>query len=319
MKRKSFLFGLTLITLVFVGCQKEDTSLNDVKSVSQDANFQSLKNRVTLFKEKLSSSFKSDEKMNIDSAVWYCEAAINLTYSTGCDNQNCIEGIISREVTPDSNGDLSLSEVSEVYNVILRDISQTYYGNQADGFGYVDVYTRTNVDGKTEMVGEYSINKAVSRWVLPYRDGFLDDGTDDWMSVDRLGKCDGTFDGHDAASELTRRYMDHRIGYFTPCTYVDAHHKECEARASLWYSSDGAVVVCIPGEELQYYYEEVIPNLISNNLLTISTPGVICHRIKVYVVNEYPGGKRIAYHAMESRYGRRVPITLSQQADIPIF
>ena len=85
---------------------------------------------IETFKDKGKANFKDDERMPLDSAIWYLEATANYTYGDGSQEIERIvtdSTFISLEINDDS---IVLSEVYTKYEIMIDSIRAYYYSLQ---------------------------------------------------------------------------------------------------------------------------------------------------------------------------------------------
>lgn len=147
--------------------------------------------------------------MSADSAAWYIETAINLTYSNGVPN-TALKSSGSYRVI--SGGDLSMSEVAESYDMVLRDISNTYYSENNQEFSFVDVSLTADTLSWYHYYPDIDQTVDDTFKPIPPPDGFSERNKDYWYAIGGAGKWKGDDAGYykdqgrDATTELTTRY-----------------------------------------------------------------------------------------------------------------
>ena len=79
------LFTAVMIFAIFYGCSKENSNLNKHGSVIEEPNVSMLVQNFMqrMHEYKTGITLKSEESIRIDSAIWYIDAALNLTYANG--------------------------------------------------------------------------------------------------------------------------------------------------------------------------------------------------------------------------------------------
>jgi len=200
---------LLITAAIYISCSKlpQHDEVNTIAATIQSSEDQIIEKRINLFIEKLNfikrnPNLKSDETMTVDSAVWYLEAASNLTYANASEiiKKYVVDScIINVSVT---NGLLQLAEVQTSYEQMIDSLSS--------------INANLPVGYKQPVVNDVSIKASGAEIVtLGIVAGFNVDSEasptinfDPWYWGMLMGKCDGTFAGQsDAAEELEKKIM----------------------------------------------------------------------------------------------------------------
>ena len=181
---------------ILSGCKKETTNSRTPISAAD----QKITQQIQSFKQKIFSKFKDGEEMKVDSAIWYLEAALNLTYARANNTRDIIHldsAIVSVPLTQDSK--ILLSDIAMAYTNLVDSLSLHYHAISGEkGVIFTDLaaigLTDNNVVIKmTDMITTNS------------NTGFSGFGPDDyWIWGYRAGRCDGTMKPWDASSKLTQ-------------------------------------------------------------------------------------------------------------------
>lgn len=341
----TLIMGLGLIAIV--GCEKEHTDpMNGAITKSNNQEYVELKSKVDGFMEKMNSKFKSGEIMSADSAAWYIETAINLTYSNGVPN-TALKSSGSYRVI--SGGDLSMSEVAESYDMVLRDISNTYYSENNQEFSFVDVSLTADTLSWYHYYPDIDQTVDDTFKPIPPPDGFSERNKDYWYALWGEGKWQGddagyyANQGRDATTELTTRYnywklpkSSNKIVWTNVYTAYKKGGEDdpCNNYEHLWLgkrAGGGSFSnIKLTPSELNDYYRSIIPDIIS--YYQPYDPNMQCFRVDVYWQNNGKtneagsrsgtGTKDIKYYAshyMHMSYGIPIPVSPGATKPIPNF
>nr|NQU91490.1 hypothetical protein [Bacteroidota bacterium] len=252
----------------------------------QSADDIQIENKIRAFKQELTNlrenpHFKSGETMQVDSAIWYCKAALNYTYARAgvqFDKITCD----SAKITIPSNGEAVLIEdLPTIYQQFLDSLSAKYHAIQSENKNLVMVNITT--EESTETGTEVTLYGATSEGT-PVTYGYgLFDSTDYWYWGGGLGKCDiyqGQNVGEDATTQLQYK-INHPIAtyppgtYFIPDTYTDwiytwdyedPNSPNGYFRLFLWESYwPPQEPPCIPPDDMNYYLYEGVEYIMMDN------------------------------------------------------
>jgi len=190
--------------MFFYSCQKEQSGINK-SSNKPEQSFKDaqLEKQIIAFRDKIEQirenpNFKSgSETMEIDSAIWYIEAASNLTY--GDASTTLKEFVVDSSFieVPLTNGKIALSDVQAAYDKVIDSLA-----------AHNAVITSNE---KQLIVADISLKEADdNRVILELTSGFGTDGTAgfgndySWYWGWDLGRCDGSGlgTGIDAANKI---------------------------------------------------------------------------------------------------------------------
>ena len=129
MKTTKTLLAALAIALVFGACSKEDTNKQNLMATTE-ADPSSL---VLGFKQKMEDHkngfyFKSSEKIQIDSAIWYIDATLNYTYAdAGHAFARMHRDTLYTEMSLVNGYEAAYEEVFDAYDTFLAGLSHHYY------------------------------------------------------------------------------------------------------------------------------------------------------------------------------------------------
>ncbi|MEI8006171.1 MAG: hypothetical protein WCI48_08185 [Bacteroidota bacterium] len=203
MKRKTLCVFVVLIgvSLVFFlnGCKKELQKQQNNSTVSSDLSHKVL-TLVDNFLKKKSSNLKEGEVMSVDSTIWYLETAMNATYARMDSSVKIFKqdsAFISVPLNQD--GSVNISDVYTAYNQLVDSLSVFYYSIEGTKSVLVNNVFAAGVTISQLQIG---VNIILAQMPDPNRE--IEFGTtDNWYWGLLIGKCDYTFPGRDATTELT--------------------------------------------------------------------------------------------------------------------
>ena len=186
------------ISIIYTACDK-DTSLTEER-IQIDNTEQKILN----FKSKLESGNKSGEVLDIDSAVWYIEAALNYTYCE-IDTSDVINIDSSfYQILDIENNRINFSEIVCIYNEFVNYLTTTI--NNTVGTNKKMLVT------DIEFIENENINNSGNLKLTTIITGnpegevsFNFGETDFWHPVEGDGKCfiyEGQYIGKDASTRL---------------------------------------------------------------------------------------------------------------------
>ena len=219
---------LALAVVLLASCSKD----NDTRSSIPPADLK-VYNQVKQFREQLKSGLKNGPVMGTDSAQWYIETTLNLTYGSAAfpfEGMNLDTFYVQMPVNA---GSVSFADVQQAYETLLGNITAQYYALTAENKQFVFCHLRpveNNLKNDSETwemvsgVGEGPINL------------FNFGVNDHWIwwnqNPNQSGICDGPAYpggyGSDAAEEIQKK-VHLRKGvpqgnyYFSDFTFVEVY------------------------------------------------------------------------------------------------
>ncbi len=124
------LFTAVMIFAIFYGCSKENSNLNKHGSVIEEPNVSMLVQNFMqrMHEYKTGITLKSEESIRIDSAIWYIDAALNLTYANGSHSFACLHWdtvFIHMDVL--NSYEAMYQQVFEGYDASLDGLAERYH------------------------------------------------------------------------------------------------------------------------------------------------------------------------------------------------
>ncbi len=188
-----------LTTVTFLSSCKKDSEKN-ITSSGFSQNDNRIISQIENFKVKITSNLKSNEEISVDSAVWYLEAALNLTYARANNTRDIINldsATISIPLT--QNNTIFFSDIAMAYANLVDSLSLHYHAISGEkGVIFADL-------AAIELVDNNMVIKMTDMITTSSNTGFSGFGPDDyWRWGNNAGKCDGSMMPWDAALKLAQ-------------------------------------------------------------------------------------------------------------------
>jgi hypothetical protein len=271
--------------------------------------------KILNFKDKIARPDKSAETMSLDSAVWYVEAALNLTYDELNNAEIIKTDSVYVSVSAINSGIVDLYDVAAAYNKFDQEIndiySQTTSSNLYLQFADVSV-TNTNPDSTTMLlVAAFSNDRPLLE---------LFDVTEYWRAWGNQGKCgqfNGQYIGRDATTELSlvancRRAVPEGTGFYTNvCTgYID----NTDSPGS-FYSAEGpnpvpAYAPCLSPSDMNFWCQKILT--IGKNQIVAHQVVILNYNVDAEVVSNDVSPYWFAEHHLHLTTGHWNPTTPSE-------
>lgn len=246
---KPQLFLISLILILAISCKKDNEKVPQSESSK-------ITNQLLTFKKNL--THKSGSSMMADSAVWYLEGLLNYenannnhSFSNLTFNKDSMTCIVHRD-------SISINELSNLYNQLSIFIDSIKNSNQSSNVN-LDIVDLQLADNNLKSESE-TLKIVVAFGEIGQTVNYVPFGiNDNWYWGGRLGKCDGTCVGRDAATELQRKFLSLQTspGYFTSVEGFKIfpwYYEEFNPYSGYYlYQSDVNYNPCLPYSELNYY------------------------------------------------------------------
>jgi hypothetical protein len=268
MKKINLILLALLSSLFIFSCQKEKNGYDK----SESSNEQSLKDaqlekRILAFRAKIdlireNQTLKAGtEPMEVDSAIWFIEAASNLTYGDASTELNGFVADSSFIVVTITNGQILWSDVQVTYDKIIDSLSSHNANITANEkqLMFADVSLKATNDNTA---------------IFEVASGFGTDGTSGfgndypWYWGWELGRCDGTGlgVGQDAADKIA--YLANMLisvpagsSYYTDISYKWVNYWDVPTNSNpygdylLFHDFQETTLnhACLSTEEIGYY------------------------------------------------------------------
>ncbi len=299
------------------------TSCDKEESIIDEGNDEVLE-RILDFKEKVESpnQQKSGEEISVEDAVWLVEAALNYSYCIKTEEQaNAGTNVIVVDSlfyeVSSSNNNVNFADAINTYLTIETDMAEMLasYQSEVKFYDVVDV--------------EYKDGSFVAYVAIRYKEG-MEKSTNgltypftirhDWywgyslgFSPWRAGKCDGTYQGRDAVTEIGK-WITVRKGVYANVYYTDIYFVGLFNTASS-YNENGtnlssfgvdmfsvdvdavfndpwaiATHVCLSASESTYYAQQCQSalNVIENNFINAGED-ITYNLLNGYTYNDVDG------------------------------
>ncbi len=283
MKSKILIITTSILTIAtFISCQKEQELIsNTVKSEDQIVVNQIMNFLDKIELERQGYNQKNNEFMEIDSAVWYIEAAINYTSTEPLSSSDSEISFYTFDVlAKDSHGMLDISEIQVIYDSLQSNIDNIIsLDHDINKIFIADIFVKETKSANTTL----SMAIGVEKNLMVYPPVLHD-----WYWGLNLGRCDGSGlgVGNDAADIINNRINQAIIvppagafwtdvDYFTMVGASDGLFQYCDPVPTTHCLSSQEItdyieVVntyttnhCPSGKQLisRYFYDDIIPSL----------------------------------------------------------
>ena len=259
-----------MITICITSCKKENIHPTSTYSDEMILHSNKIVSLIKQFDEKMSSTLKSDEKIELDSAIWNTEALQNYTYAfPDSSTKDFIVFNSNYTLAVDANGMVWLSDVQALNNQMEVDYQSNLNSLQSEVklMHFCDVVL-DSVEGNTAYIS--SISGFGANLLLNTYWSFGDD--DDWIwgtlgenqGNPPAGKCDGTLQGvSDGSNELEWR-LNNPLTSSQPSGYTDLVTLEAVpydfpdgvGGYRIYIDFTASINNCLYNEDLEYYLYE---------------------------------------------------------------
>lgn len=214
---------MMMIAMCISSCKKESTQPNVYPGDEMANHSRKVLSLIKEFDQKINSSLKEDEKIELDSAVWNVEALQNYTYAFP--DSSTREFYVFHEyytLDLDANNKAWLSDVQDLYDDMEADYQSNLNSLQSEVqlMHFCDVVL-DSVENNTAYIS--AISGFGANLLLNTYWSFSEE--DDWiwgtLSGPLAGKCDGTLQGvSDGSNELKWR-LNNPLTSSQPSGYTD--------------------------------------------------------------------------------------------------
>ena len=270
------IFSITAILIIMHSCKKDriiDQQNNEsVYSVEAMTVWHKLVN----FKSRMESSYKNNEPMTSDSALWYLEALYNVQYGYPDTAFRRFSVDTSYYQIPYNANQLhDFTDVTTAYNQMINNL--TYQLDQIESeFKYLYIADLSIIDSSGSNLSLQLISKiGVNIWVLyqPFCD------TDNYLYGNMKGKCDYTYKGKFDAGEILEgrlnspNFVPSGMGKFYSVITADAWYWEYPTNTNpygnyeIFQELGDTTPPCLEYYKLQYYLpraHDILYNTIGN-------------------------------------------------------
>lgn len=323
MKNKTYLYLIIALVISAVACKKEQAA-----PISDEIPTESLKiyRSIKAFEQKVNNGtlFKSDEMIEVDSAIWYSEALQNYLYARpDLTFEHFIQHKTNFHLTVDEALMVPLSDLQALvaYMETQLDAELALIDSDEKHLRFTDV-ALDSIDGNTAYL---SINSVYGKdfpyghWYTAFQEG------EDWMwgtlgqefGMPAAGMCDGTQYGvSDASDELMKKLNNPSVQYPWPYTFVSLSMHETRGEYyetpewpyyRLYMGWDYPEQNCLTHDLLNFYLTEshkIIYNYDEGFRPEGKSMVQVYIRDALILHDPYPNN----YHNYEVTYGIRVPL-----------
>ncbi|OQY03298.1 MAG: hypothetical protein B6I20_05325 [Bacteroidetes bacterium 4572_117] len=244
--------------MILLSCNQK----NEIKLTQTDPTEQKILN----FKDKLKSTKKSSEMIEVDSAVWYIEAALNYSYCEPAITELLKTDSVFVSVPISETNEINFNDVIVAYNDLSNGMN-TILGQIPDENKKIQLADVSIVKNNTKTNSENF--KLIIRIVwyprpIPFND------TDYWHPMWGAGKCD-IYERQGIeidAGILIAQQASYRIPYLEPGYLTDVETQEFwggDYPDYLWYAVlNSSTDACLSPEEMEHWSDQLFA-LANNN------------------------------------------------------
>ena len=277
-----------------------------------DINAQKLVKMLKSFETKITSGLKSDESMEIDSALWYAEALLNYRNARA---DQCYASFEHRQYTYTlhlSDGLAGLGHLAALYNNMTTDINQALLQMEgAENYLKLADLRLDSIQGNTahlSMSAVFGLN-LIAGLYLPFKAG------DDWFwgtpgqhhGQPPAGKCNGTMVGvSDASDQLQRKLNYPAVQYAEPYVFINLTTRYTDGfyyNGRLYLGWNYPEQNCLTADTLNHYLLQS-HRIINNYNEGLRPQGKELSHVEIF--DELLLGAK-HFHRYEVTYGVRIP------------
>jgi len=210
MKKIRIITGLTIIALIagvvaMNSCNKQELTLK-VQETTKEGDYK-IFYVISSFAEKMdyyknNTMYKSGESMEVDSALWLMEGAMNLTYGFPFEEYGeFTTGNTTLTLQKNQEGEIDMDEVAVKYQLLIDEAREDYYnsGYEEKGLYVVNLEKASeNNDHVTFGVETVTGNKGIDPWPFNPDDHW-------WYGEDEGGCAGNNATSSDATHELAAK------------------------------------------------------------------------------------------------------------------
>jgi hypothetical protein len=199
-------------TLVFNSCSKQDEVLKTEETTNDEGDYK-IFYELSSFAEKMefikeNPDYKSGESLEVDSALWLMEGAMNLTYGFPFEEYGeFITGTDVITLTKNNAGEIDMDEIGLKYQEIIEKARVLYYNASYEEKGLMVLNMEKEAENENEVTFEIETvtgDKSNDPW--PFGQG------ENWWYGEDEGGCEGNnASASDAAHELAATYPTYNI------------------------------------------------------------------------------------------------------------
>jgi hypothetical protein len=266
------------LAAITYSCSKQDQAepVSSTTEISQSDADILMENKIRAFKSKMefqreNPSYKSGEKMSVDSAVWYMEAASNYTYGdVNIPFGKLVVDSFDIDVAA-SNGEVNLNDLFSAYDEMIYGISESFDAiiDEKRHLVVNDVSIKTEEGGTAtfSVIAGFGVEESAGT------SGYFNH---DWYYGMLAGDCDFNNPGTDAAEKIEDKILLLKGTPGPNVKYTDVETFEIHATSflntedlepynnmydylmfSCWDDFAGImpnVHTCVSVEEMNFYY-----------------------------------------------------------------
>ena len=210
--------AIIVLVLIFNSCSKQEDLMQNTETTATMKDY-TIYNKISSFTEKMdyyknNNMYKSGESIEVDSALWLMEGAMNLTYGFPFEEYGeFTTGTDLLTISKNSVGEIDMDEVAVKYEELIEKARVLYYSSGYEEKGLMVLNMEKQAEDDNEVIfGIETVtgNKNNDPW--PFGQG------ENWWYGELGGGCEGnTQTGSDAAHELAKKYP---TLYFNECIAI---------------------------------------------------------------------------------------------------
>lgn len=216
MKSKMFIITIFLACIVMtftISCKKNNNLQKSVTNKELSADDIKVLRLVDKFKKDLKSELKDGEEMGIDSAIWYLETTLNVTYArSDSTTPTYYTDTILVTIPISENQTILKSDVDNAYSVLVDSLRNHYlklnFNEKSILLVDLDIFAQNSQNLTVRMMSIMGTNE--------YHPFPTFQDLDNWIWGRHEGKCDGTNLGLDAA-DMLKQYANQFPKYPMNC------------------------------------------------------------------------------------------------------
>ena len=227
--------GMFIIAAIFVSCSKQDQTelTSSPPEISQSKADILIENKIKAFKSKLghlreNPQFKSGETIEVDSAVWYMEAASNQTYGDASTPFGELVIDSFNIDVPAPNGEIQLNDILATYNEMINGLSDSY--NAIPDENKHLVVNDVSLKSVDEGIATFGVIAGFGTEGNSGTNGVFDD---EWYYGEELGDCDYNYAPADAAEKIEDKILARKGTPSPNIEYTDVETFEIYANSFL--------------------------------------------------------------------------------------
>lgn len=204
-----FITTILIVSMLALACKK-DQHMQEKQSHMRHYTPEAMAiwQKLNRFNQHIKSGIKIEQYMQPDSALWLLEALFNVQMGTDTTFDDVRSYHKTYKLTLNDNGLTRLSQVAEVYNLMLSDLQDELDAIASD-YKFLIIADLKPIESKSDDF-ELELTGAIGINPLSLYEPLTE--LDNWYYGNMLGRCDGQYLWQsDAGQELKRRFNNPRV------------------------------------------------------------------------------------------------------------